>query len=64
MNQHPPYRPTAWSLGGAPKKDVDVPTTAVFLILFTIGAAIHMTIFQRNRKRKHKFLFNGLIFGM
>jgi len=45
------------------KVGVDIPITAVFLLLFIIGAATHMTIFQLNRKRGHKFVFSGLIFG-
>lgn len=59
----PPYRPTVWSLGGTPSKNVDLPITAVFLALFIVGAATHMTILQVNRKRDHKFLFNGALFG-
>ncbi|OAG10137.1 uncharacterized protein CC84DRAFT_1084241 [Paraphaeosphaeria sporulosa] len=58
-----PYRPTTWALGGVPKKNVDIPVTAVFLFLYIIGAATHMTIFQYNKRRGHKFLFNGMIFG-
>lgn len=58
-----PFRPTTWSLGGIPKKDVDIPVTAVFLFLYIIGAATHMTIFQYNKRRGHKFLFNGMMFG-
>jgi hypothetical protein len=64
MNQRPPYRPTVWSLGGRPTKNVDIPITAVFLLLFIIGAATHMTIFQLNRRRGHKFIFNAALFGM
>jgi hypothetical protein len=63
MNQSPPYRPTVWSLGGIPTKNVDIPITAVFLLLYIIGAATHMTIFQLNKRRGHKFIFNGALFG-
>ncbi|KAF2645385.1 hypothetical protein P280DRAFT_118496 [Massarina eburnea CBS 473.64] len=63
MPSGPPYRPTVWSLGGLPDKKVDIPITAVFLVLYMIGAAVHMTIFQRNRKRGHKFVFNAALFG-
>jgi hypothetical protein len=41
----------------------DVPITAVFLALFIAGAAANMTILQRNRRRAHKFLLSGLLFG-
>ncbi|OAL00939.1 hypothetical protein IQ06DRAFT_304648 [Phaeosphaeriaceae sp. SRC1lsM3a] len=59
----PPYFPTVWSLGGTPSKSVDIPITAVFLALFMISAAWHMTIFQKNNKRGHKFVFNAALFG-
>ncbi|KAH9864309.1 hypothetical protein J1614_010243 [Plenodomus biglobosus] len=59
----PPWIPNNWAFGGAPRKSVDVPVTAVFLALFIIGAATHMTIFQLNRKRGHKFIFNAVLFG-
>ncbi|EUC39492.1 hypothetical protein COCMIDRAFT_41962 [Bipolaris oryzae ATCC 44560] len=58
-----PLRPTGWALGGIPKKNVDIPVTVVFLFLYIIGAATHMTIFQYNKRRGHKFLFNGALFG-
>ncbi|KAH6005116.1 hypothetical protein HBI55_026190 [Parastagonospora nodorum] len=58
-----PYLSTVWALGGTPKKNVDVPITAVFLALFVISAAWHMTIFQKNRGRGHKFIFNAALFG-
>jgi hypothetical protein len=61
--QGPPYLPTTWALGGTPKKSVDIPITAVFLVLFMISAATHMKIFQRNNKKGHKFLFNAALFG-
>ncbi|KAF9739628.1 hypothetical protein PMIN01_02262 [Paraphaeosphaeria minitans] len=57
-----PYRPTTWALGGVPKKNIDIPVTAIFLCLYMLGAATHMTIFQYNKRRGHKFLFNGMIF--
>ncbi|KAJ4379642.1 hypothetical protein N0V86_004824 [Didymella sp. IMI 355093] len=58
----PPYPPTAWALGGAPIKKIDIPAQIVFMLLFMIGAAVHMKIFQKNRARGHKFLFNLFIF--
>ncbi len=59
----PPYPPTVWTLGGAPVKKVDIPAQAVFMFLFMVGAAVHMKIFQKNRARGHKFLFNLFIFS-
>ncbi|KAJ9634650.1 hypothetical protein H2199_008935 [Coniosporium tulheliwenetii] len=58
-----PYPPQVWQLGGAPSKSVDIPVTAVFLALFIGGAATHMTIFQRNKRRGHKFVLSLLLFG-
>ncbi|KAH7409840.1 hypothetical protein DE146DRAFT_643135 [Phaeosphaeria sp. MPI-PUGE-AT-0046c] len=63
QKQGPPYFPKVWSLGGTPTKNVDIPITAVFLVLFMISAAWHMTIFQKNNKRGHKFVFNAALFG-
>jgi hypothetical protein len=64
MNKNAPYVPTTWALGGSIEKGVDLPITIVFLSLFMISAAWHMTIFQLNRRRGHKFLFNAVLFGM
>ncbi|KAJ4994039.1 hypothetical protein SVAN01_00516 [Stagonosporopsis vannaccii] len=58
-----PYPPRNWALGGAPNKAIDIPVTSICLALYVCGAAIHMTIFQLNRRRGHKFLFNAVIFG-
>ncbi|KAF2708794.1 hypothetical protein K504DRAFT_534372 [Pleomassaria siparia CBS 279.74] len=63
VSQSPPYRPTIWALGGQAEAKVDIPITAVFLILFIVGAIIHMSIFQRNNKRGHKFVFSILLCG-
>jgi hypothetical protein len=58
-----PYPPRVASLGGKPNIGVDVPITAVFLALFIVGAAAHMTIFQLNRRKGHKFLMSAMTFG-
>lgn len=42
---------------------VDIPITAVFMFFFICCAATHMTIFQLNRRRGHKFIMSGLMFG-
>lgn len=52
-----------WALGANVKKNVDIPITAVFLVLYMCGAATHMTIFQLNKRKGHKFLMSGLLFG-
>lgn len=63
MPLHPPYPPTTAGLGGLPTIKLDVPICAVFLALFIGAAAGHMTIFQINKRRGHKFLMSGLMFG-
>jgi hypothetical protein len=50
-------------MGGQPNRQLDIPICAVFLVLFVSMAATHMTIFQINRRRDHKFLFSMLLFG-
>ena len=61
--QHAPYPPTHAALGLTPTVNVDVPITAVFLFLFILGAISHMTIFQLNQRRGHKFIMSGMLFG-
>ncbi|KAF1846617.1 uncharacterized protein K460DRAFT_377772 [Cucurbitaria berberidis CBS 394.84] len=63
VKQGPPYPPTTWPLGGPPIKGVDVPVQSAFFFLFLVGAAIHMSIFQKNKARGHKFLPSLFIFG-
>ena len=62
-NQKAPYAPRVWTLGGPPVKHIDIPVQATFLALFAIGAATHMTLFQLNKKRGHKFLPNLFLFS-
>ncbi|KAK0644280.1 hypothetical protein B0T16DRAFT_333538 [Cercophora newfieldiana] len=59
----PPYIPTVAQLGGQPKPLPDDPITAVLLALFVGSAAMHMTIFQVNRRHSHRFIFSILLFG-
>lgn len=63
MPRHGPYPPNTAALGGVPTVDLDVPVTAVFLVLFILGAIGHMTIFKLNMKRGHKFIMSGMMFG-
>ncbi|KAI9745747.1 MAG: hypothetical protein M1818_001283 [Claussenomyces sp. TS43310] len=58
-----PYASRVAAVGGLPNRTVDVPITSVFLVLFIIGAASHMTILQLNLRRSHKFLASGGMFG-
>lgn len=50
-------------LGGQPTTSLDDPIIAVFLVLFIIGAVMHMTILQVNLRRGKKFLMSGMLFG-
>lgn len=50
-------------LGGRPTVGVDVPISAVFIAIFIASAVVNMTILQRNRRRGHKFVLSGLLFG-
>ena len=42
---------------------VDVPITTIFMVLSICSAASNMYIFQKNRKRGHKFLISAILFG-
>ncbi|KAL5115658.1 hypothetical protein ACEQ8H_006457 [Pleosporales sp. CAS-2024a] len=53
--QDPPYAPMVWLPGGPPVKYVDIPAQVVFMVLFMIGAAIHMKIFRCNLATERKF---------
>jgi hypothetical protein len=57
-----PFAPPDAILGGIPTTKLDVPISAVFLVLFLIGAATHMTIYNMNSKRGHKFILSDLFF--
>lgn len=63
MSQGPPYAPKTAGLGGVPTVTLDDPIIAVFLFLYVCGAATHMTIFQLNSKKGHKFIASGALFG-
>jgi hypothetical protein len=59
---HGPFAPPDALLGGIPTVTLDVPITAIFLVLFLLGAATHMTIYNKNSKRGHKFILSDLFF--
>ncbi|KAI1065501.1 hypothetical protein LB507_000698 [Fusarium sp. FIESC RH6] len=63
MPQGPPYLPRTAGLGGRPTPSVDDPISGVMLGFFVTGAVLNMTIFQLNRRRSHKFVLSGLLFG-
>ncbi|KAH7068885.1 hypothetical protein BKA63DRAFT_97339 [Paraphoma chrysanthemicola] len=62
LSQGPPFLPPIWTAGGPPVKRIDVPVQTIFMLLFFIGAIVHMRVFQSNRARAHKFLPNLFIF--
>ncbi|KHN98193.1 uncharacterized protein MAM_03954 [Metarhizium album ARSEF 1941] len=62
-HEGPPYPPQSAGLGGTPTNSADTPVSAVFIALFTVSAVLNMTIFQRNRRRGHKFVLSAVLFG-
>ncbi|KAK1625797.1 hypothetical protein BDP81DRAFT_381107 [Colletotrichum phormii] len=48
--------------GGIPNKNVDLPVTIMFMVLFMLGAYVHLSIYRRNAKRGHKFLISDIVF--
>ena len=63
LHQGPPYPPQGAGLGGIPNNQVDTPISAVIIALFIGSAVFNMTIFQKNRRRGHKFVLSALLFG-
>ncbi|KAF5979588.1 hypothetical protein FBULB1_5663 [Fusarium bulbicola] len=57
------YPPTTASAGGLPSNGIDTPICAVFIFLYICFAATNMTIFQKNRRRDHKSILSGVMFG-
>ncbi|GKT52426.1 uncharacterized protein ColSpa_12607 [Colletotrichum spaethianum] len=48
--------------GGVPTSSLDLPLTIMFMMLFMLGAYVHITIYKRNAKRGHKFLISDIVF--
>lgn len=42
---------------------MDVPISAILLVLFATSAVSHLTIFLINRRRGHKFILSEMMFG-
>ena len=59
----PPYASKIAGLGEVPSPAVDIAPSAVFLVFYLLGAIVHMTIFQINKRRGHKFIMSGMMFG-
>ena len=58
-----PYASTTAAMGQTPTIIPDIPVDAVFMCLYIGFAATNMTILQKNRRRQHKFLISGMLFG-
>ncbi|KAL4894381.1 hypothetical protein BDV59DRAFT_192333 [Aspergillus ambiguus] len=58
-----PYASTTAGMGGTPTVMPDIPVCAVFMCLYIGFAATNMAILQENRRRRHKFLLSGMLFG-
>ncbi|PVH96129.1 hypothetical protein DM02DRAFT_720473 [Periconia macrospinosa] len=59
----PPYVPTNATPGQHPNVSQDIAPSAVFLALYIAVGICHQVIFQRNRRRGHKFLMSWAMFG-
>ncbi|KAK1781426.1 hypothetical protein QBC45DRAFT_57211 [Copromyces sp. CBS 386.78] len=59
----PPYLPPYAPVGGIPSLKHDLVPCILFLVFFFLVAAVHMILFQRNRRRGIKFIFSALLFG-
>jgi len=55
--------PNIAGVGGRPTVGTDIPVLAVLLLVYLAGAAAHMTIFQTNRRKGHKFPMSLAMFG-
>lgn len=55
--------PQMAQMGGVPVPKVDDAISGVLIALFVTGAVLNMTILQINRRRSHKFILSGLLFG-
>ncbi|KAF9874389.1 hypothetical protein CkaCkLH20_07952 [Colletotrichum karsti] len=58
----PPDPANASFPGGVPTKNLDLPLTVMFMLMFMLGAYVHISIYRRNAKRGHKFLISDIIF--
>ncbi|KAL3473852.1 hypothetical protein BJX99DRAFT_272037 [Aspergillus californicus] len=58
-----PYPSKTAGLGGLPSNIPDTPINVIFIVLYICFAVTNMTILQKNRKRNHKFLMSGMMFG-
>ena len=63
MSVQPPYLPKTAGIGGRPTIGTDIPVLAIFLLLYIVGAAANMIIYQLNRRKGHKFLMSWAMFG-
>jgi hypothetical protein len=59
----PPYAPRTAGVGGLPTITLDVPISSIFLAIYVAFAIFNQVIFQLNRRRKHKFLIQWVLFG-
>ncbi|KAK3671714.1 hypothetical protein LTR78_008447 [Recurvomyces mirabilis] len=61
--QGPPYPSHSAGVGGLPTAKVDVPISAILMVFYLAFAILNQATFQLNRRRKHKFLINWVLFG-
>ncbi|KAK4580395.1 hypothetical protein LTR86_000598 [Recurvomyces mirabilis] len=63
QSQGPPYPSHSAGVGGLPTAKVDVPISAILMVFYLAFAILNQATFQLNRRRKHKFLINWVLFG-
>ncbi|KXT18527.1 hypothetical protein AC579_2238 [Pseudocercospora musae] len=61
--QGPPYAPQIASLGGQPTPTPDVVICSILIAIYAGSAAGHMSIYQLNKRKAHKFLISMALFG-
>lgn len=50
-------------LGDIPDPTIDIPISAVFIALFSLGAIVNERIFRRNKAMGRLFVFSMVVFG-
>lgn len=59
-----PYRSPDQASGELPSIVPDVPISIVLMVVYILAGAANMYLLITNKKRGHKFLFNGMVFGL
>ncbi|KAK3112616.1 hypothetical protein LTR53_010924 [Teratosphaeriaceae sp. CCFEE 6253] len=63
MSRGPPYASPFAAPGGLPTISIDVPISAVFLLLYLLGAIVNLTTFRIDLKHDRRFLISWALGG-